>query len=324
MPSVAHAAGAAVRWRQGRLRQFLRHERLTVAMVLSEKKHHTSRGQRTDRTGEGGIETNNTATIGETPLPEPDLFHLFEEEPGGERPEAFAEPRPQVQVQRHTVDHLADFAPMVQMLDVPEAQTVDQLEDVLTLFDTSVPEQVIEVPKISCPSRPLRAALAATQMTEQLVKVPTDVVLVVPRQLVEWFDIPVPGARGSSGNGGLQGFFPEQSFPHSSVEQIVDIPVPGGGLQDFLPDQASAASSAVLPEEPFQGEFSNFSPGEKGAKVTRQSSARVHGHSSSSELSAHQIARGGEALQGSVPGQFPQLFLEVFKAFSLDTAQHVG
>ena len=185
------------------------------------------------------------------------------------------------------MDHLADFAPMVQMLDLPEAQTVDQLEDVLTLFDTSVPEQVIEVPKISCPSRPLRAALAATQMTEQWVKVPTDVVLVVPRQLVEWFDIPVPGARGSSGNGGLQGFFPEQSFPHSSVEQIVDIPVPGGGLQDFLPDQASEASSAVLPEERFQGGFSNFPPGEKGAKVTRQSSARVHGHSSSSELSTH-------------------------------------
>ena len=46
--------GAARRRRERRLRQFLRHERLTVAMVLSEKKHHTSRGQRTDRTGEGG------------------------------------------------------------------------------------------------------------------------------------------------------------------------------------------------------------------------------------------------------------------------------
>ena len=31
--------GSARRWRERRLRQFLRHERLSVAMALSEKKH---------------------------------------------------------------------------------------------------------------------------------------------------------------------------------------------------------------------------------------------------------------------------------------------
>ena len=43
--------GSARRRRERRLRQFLRHERLSVAMALSEKNHHTSRGQRKDRAG---------------------------------------------------------------------------------------------------------------------------------------------------------------------------------------------------------------------------------------------------------------------------------
>ena len=134
------------------------------------------------------IRTLHTVRTTTTPSPHPlpfhqlELFQLFEEEPGGRRPGLFTEPRPQEQVQRHTVEQLADFTPMVQILD-------DQLVDVLMLFDATIPEQVIAVPKISCPSRPPRAALAATQMAEQLVEVPTDVVLVV--------DIPVPGARGS-------------------------------------------------------------------------------------------------------------------------------
>ena len=43
------SASAARRRRERRLRQFLRHERLSVAVALSEKKHHTSRGQGKDR-----------------------------------------------------------------------------------------------------------------------------------------------------------------------------------------------------------------------------------------------------------------------------------
>ena len=84
----------------------------------------------------------------------------------------------------------------MQILDVPVPQ-MDRLVDVLRLFDPAIPEQFVAVPKISCPSRPCRAALAATRMAEHLMEVPTDVV-----------------------------FLPELSFP-SSVEQIIDIPVPG-------------------------------------------------------------------------------------------------
>ena len=47
--------------------------------------------------------------------------------------------------------------------------------------DAAIPEQVIEVPKILCPSR--RVAVVDTQMAEQLVvEVPTDVVLVADLQ----------------------------------------------------------------------------------------------------------------------------------------------
>ena len=45
------------------------------------------------------------------------LFNLFEEEPSGVRPEAFAEPGPQERLQRHTLEQLAE----------PESQVVDQL-----------------------------------------------------------------------------------------------------------------------------------------------------------------------------------------------------
>ena len=53
---VDSAPGAAMRRRQRRLRQFLRHERLSVAMALAEKLHHTFRGQRFARAGEEGHE----------------------------------------------------------------------------------------------------------------------------------------------------------------------------------------------------------------------------------------------------------------------------
>ena len=43
--------GAARRRRERRLRQWARHEKLSVQMALSEYKHHSSRGQRKDRAG---------------------------------------------------------------------------------------------------------------------------------------------------------------------------------------------------------------------------------------------------------------------------------
>ena len=47
-------AGAAMRRRQRRFRQWLRHERLSVAMALAENSHHAApRGQMKARAGRG-------------------------------------------------------------------------------------------------------------------------------------------------------------------------------------------------------------------------------------------------------------------------------
>ena len=171
--------GAAWRRRQRRLRSWFRHEQQTVAAALATSLHHSSRGQRKARAGEEESETKYTAKVRKTPPPQPVLFKLFDEEPGGGRPEAFAEPRPQERVLRHTAEQIGDVAPVVPALGVPEPQMVDQLVAVLRPVDSPVPDQIIAVPRISLPSRPLRAALAATQMVEQLVDVPTDVVVLM-------------------------------------------------------------------------------------------------------------------------------------------------
>ena len=178
------------------------------------------------------------------------------------RPEAFVEPRPQERVQRHVVEHITDLvrvALMVQILNAPVPQTVEQLPDVLRLFDTLMPdpEQVVEVPKILLEDVPMRTAVRDTRLAEQLAEVPT---IVVQRTMEQHVDIPVPGVGGRLA--GLQGFPPEQSSTatHSSeeriseriVEQIVEFPVSGGGRQDFRPGQSSSSSShlpAGVPED---------------------------------------------------------------------------
>ena len=52
-----------------RLRSWLRHERMTVAMALAESTHHSSRGQKNARAGVWEREMNYTATIRDPPTP---------------------------------------------------------------------------------------------------------------------------------------------------------------------------------------------------------------------------------------------------------------
>ena len=68
MASEQPGSGAAQRRRQRRLRSWLRHERMTVAMALAESTHHFSRGQTIARAGMWGHEFNFTATVRD-PLP---------------------------------------------------------------------------------------------------------------------------------------------------------------------------------------------------------------------------------------------------------------
>ena len=88
-------------------------------------------------------------------------------------------------------------------LDVPVPQMVDQLPDSEQFFRvlSPDPEQVIEVPKILPFDVPMRAALRVTQ----LVEVPTIISFSSFQRTVEQLvDVPVPGGGGPSS--GLQGF----------------------------------------------------------------------------------------------------------------------
>ena len=128
-------------------------------------------GQNTARTREATHCTWRTKVAGDTAF-----FHLYDEEDAlcGARPASLAEPQgPQERVQWHTVEQLSEVAPMVQILDDPVPQTVEQLVDVPKIIDILVLEQVIEVPKIfSQDSIPQRVVLQGPQLVERLVGVP--------------------------------------------------------------------------------------------------------------------------------------------------------
>ena len=276
----ANASGAARR-RQRRLRQWLRHERLSVAMALAEMSHHTApRGQKTARAREEDHEMHYTATVRTHPphqVAGTEYYELSDEDvvpARGSRPPCLGEPRgPQERDLPRTVEQIAVYAPMVQILDAPVTQMVEQLPDVMRFFDFLLPdpEQVIEVPKILLDEVPMRTVVRDTQLAEQPAEVPTILYFLkqrIPEQIV---DTPVPyGGRGVSG--GLQGFLP------GHVEQTVDFPAPCSSvrrLQGFLPEQSSTVTSS-------------------------SSSERI------SERNVEQIAvsRGfGEGLQDFLPGQ---------------------
>ena len=148
---VDSALSAPMRRRQRRLRQYLRHERLSVAMVLAEKLHHTSRGQRFAGAGEEGHEEHD-ALRRQRPPPHPAFFQLFDEEDAelGARPGSVTDPVPHGRVERQTVEHRIEACPFVQILDAPVPQMGDQLVELLQKIVTaSLVElvQVVAVPK---------------------------------------------------------------------------------------------------------------------------------------------------------------------------------
>ena len=180
------------------------------------------------RAGEEGHEEHNALRRQDPPPPQA-FFGLYDEDDA----EGGADPRPQERVQRHTVEHIVDFArfaPMVQILDAPVPQMVEQLPDIMHFFDT-----IIEVPKILPDDVPMRTAVCDTQLEEQVVEVPTIISFSSLQRIKEQnVDIPVPGGGGRLA--GLQGFPPRQGSTAADVEQIVDIPAcrPGSLLIESI------------------------------------------------------------------------------------------
>ena len=80
--------GAAQRRKQRRLRSWWRHEQQSIAAALATSLHHSSRGQRKARAWGEESELHYTDKDRKTPLPQPVLFSLYEEELGGRRPYA--------------------------------------------------------------------------------------------------------------------------------------------------------------------------------------------------------------------------------------------
>ena len=95
--------------------------------------------------------------------------------------------------------------------------------------------------------------------------------------LKQTVDTPVPRGRVRL----LQGFLPAQNSTAQVFPHIVDIPVRSGDLQGIRPGQVST----------------HFAPRQKRCGVSGwQVSAELGGYVTSSTLSAHQMARGGEPL----------------------------
>ena len=140
---------ATPRRRARRLRQFLRHECLSVAMALAEGHHHAAPTRQKMARAGSGYETNYTATIRKNPPSELELFELFDEELARSRPDRHGGVRPQERVQRHTVEQIVDAVPGLPTLEAPVPLMVEQLVDVLQFFDALllVAEQVIDVPQ---------------------------------------------------------------------------------------------------------------------------------------------------------------------------------
>ena len=141
-----------MRRRQRRLRSWLRHERMTVAMALAEM---------TDEEYDAPRRQNPL-------LPSRSSSSCSKKSPAGRGP------RLSLSLGRRSgyseqLAHGASFA-------VPESQMMDQLVAVVIKpVDSVVPEQIIAVPKTSWPSRFPRTVLRETQKAEQLVEVPVPV-----------------------------------------------------------------------------------------------------------------------------------------------------
>ena len=225
-------SSAARRRRERRLRSFLRHERLAVAMAVAEARHHSSRGQ-TTATAISEVEEQETNNAP----------RRQKARPPGMRPASLAEPQgTQVVLQRHVAEQVL-YAPVVHILDAPMPQTGDQLIVAFRSLDNLMADQVIAVPKISCPSHAGRAALREPQIVEQLVEVPTVLTysFIQQRTAEHIIDLPVPRTRGL--HGGLQ-VSPPSQVTQRTAEQITDFPVrrtgTGGGLQGSSSGQGSA------------------------------------------------------------------------------------
>ena len=197
---------------------------------------------------------------------------------------------------RHVLEDLGSICPFVHILDLPVPQMEDPFVDNLNLVDEMdavrllhrpISEQVIEVPKFIIDDIPTRTSVPEPQMAEQLVEVPTVIsYFSLQRSVEQHVDIPVPGGGGPSS--GLQGFSSGQSSTASPSkkrisERIVEQivdPVSRGGLHGSS-SSYSPAGDEERTDEHGKGVFRTFPQILKSAKVAPHSGSELPPHSSS-------------------------------------------
>ena len=199
---------------------------MSIACALAEAPHHSS-GTKPSTCDTRVVEATNDAVRGQNTVTRARVGEVREEHqallgqtrlPPRTRPASLVEVRPQGMM----VQHSGVGFELVQALNVPVLQMVEQPVEVVSFFRNSLPlvaEQVIEVPKLPLLDGYLQRVVPPEPlMAEQLVDVPT-----VHCFVEQTVDIP-----GAPGHGSPQGFLPGQSSS-ATVEQIVVIPVPRGG-----------------------------------------------------------------------------------------------
>ena len=114
------------------------------------------------------------------------------------------------------MEDLGELAPLVQILDLPVPQMVDNVLDALRIPERPIAEQVVEVPKILIDVIPARSLVPEPQTAEQFVEVPTvlsptRIALQIAEQIVD-----TPVSQGRGGKRRVQGFLSEQSSSATS------------------------------------------------------------------------------------------------------------
>ena len=142
-------------------------------MTFAECQYHSAQRQRTARAREEDPEVQYTVTIRRDPLPEPDLFDLYEE-PGGLRPHLLLEPQgAQAQVARHQVAQILDVRvflelPLIEYVDRIQQRPDDHAVDI-PFSQVVVEPSEVHVPQVIPQERILvRFGWSVPQVTPQM------------------------------------------------------------------------------------------------------------------------------------------------------------
>ena len=132
MAAFDAGTSAAKRRRERRLRSWWRHERMSIAAVLATVSHHSYPKVDTKNDAPRGQKKVTSTRVG--PAQYYELSSDDGRPTGGERPAALLEPWPQGKTERH--DGIA--YELVQALDAPVLQTVEQLPNVVQFLRHAV------------------------------------------------------------------------------------------------------------------------------------------------------------------------------------------